>query len=434
VSWSRWTPERLEQAKRVLARHRGGDIQQACKELGVSISSLYAAFARAGLGSPASFCRQPDPPPDSAAAQTLRRPSSDDPPPTMRSARPAELDPERRRDERDERVRARREVELLTDRIRELRARQSFLDEVAAHQGPPRIHPRERTSGVREMAAVVLASDWHVEESVDPAAVAGRNAYDLEVADRRVRRFFRGIVWNVEHHRASGRLAIRDLVLWLGGDLMTGYIHEELLEGNALSPTETILWLIPRLRDGIASLLEILQLERLIVPCSYGNHGRTTAKRRVATGAANSFEWLMYHHLADAFRGDPRVHFEIASSAHQYVEVFGRTLHFHHGDELKYQGGVGGVGIPLLKRVPQWDRLRRAEVHNIGHFHQLLDYGCAVVNGSLIGYGPYSQSIGASPEPPQQLMYMVDRTRGKCLTTQLWVERAAGADAPRPAD
>lgn len=319
-------------------------------------------------------------------------------------------------------ARAKRQQDRLIEEVRQLRTRQKFLDQIAGHVAPPRILPRESASGMRELTAVVLASDWHVEEPVDPNSVAGRNEYNLAIAEQRIDRFFQGIIWNIEHQRASKKLAIRDLVLWLGGDIMTGYIHEELVESSQLSPTETILWVMPRIRDGILSLLNRLDLASIVVPCSFGNHGRTTAKPRVSTGYANSFEWLMYNQLAELLASEKRVTFEITPSGHQYVETYGKLLHFHHGDDVKYMGGVGGLGIPLLKAVPMWDLVRKAAVHNIGHHHTLIDYGRAVVNGSLIGFGPYSQRIRAPFEPPQQVMYYMDSRRGKCMTTAIWVD------------
>lgn len=313
-------------------------------------------------------------------------------------------------------------IKSLEDALHEALARNKFADKLAAIRPDPVIHRRETASGVREMTVVVLASDWHVEEPVDPLSVAGRNRYNLRIAAARVAKFFDSIVWTVEHHRASGKVSIRDLVLWLGGDLMSGYIHPELAEVNALSPTETVRWLVPKLYQGILFLLETLGLESMVIPCSFGNHGRTTVKSRVSTGYSNSFEWLMYHHLADLLKGDARVTFEITPSAHQYVRVYNTTLHFHHGDEVRYQGGVGGLGIPLLKAVPSWDEVRHADVHNIGHWHSLRDFGRAVVNGSLIGFGSYSQKIRASFERPQQALYFVDSRRGKCMLSSLWVD------------
>lgn len=323
---------------------------------------------------------------------------------------------------REEASRDKETITRLVEELRQARARQTFIDATTSQREPPRIIAREKTSGMREMTAVVLASDWHVEEPVEPESVAYRNAYDLEIAAKRVEKFFRGIIWNIEHHRASKKLAIRDLLLWLGGDLMTGYIHPELVESNLLSPTETVRWLLPRIRDGVATLLETLALDSLVVPCSFGNHGRTTDKPRISTGYANSYEWLMYHSLADEFRRDKRVRFEITNSPHQYVQVYDHVLHFHHGDDVKYQGGVGGLGIPLLKAVPMWDLVKKADIHCIGHHHTLRDYGRVVVNGSLIGYGPYSQRIRAEFEAPGQMLFYVDKKRGKAMVTHLWVD------------
>lgn len=333
-------------------------------------------------------------------------------------------DPVERRERLDETAKLRSQVDDLVRRLREANARQEFVERAALRREPPSIIPRYAADGQREMTPVVLASDWHVEEEVTSESVAGRNRYDLSIAEERIRRFFQAVVWHVEHHRASGRIAIRDLVLWLGGDHYSGFIHEELVEQNAFSPTLAVRWLIPRLRDGIATLLETLGLERIVVPCSHGNHGRTTKKTRVATGYANSFDWLMYHSLADEFRRDERVTFEITASNHQYVQVYGHWYHFTHGDEVQYQGGIGGLGIPLLKAVPMWDRVRESVVHNIGHWHMLRDYNRAIVNGSLIGFGPYSMRIRAEFEEPAQAMYYVDSKRpGAHMLTKLWVAR-----------
>ncbi len=374
----------------------------------------------------------PSPQPIGCAAPASERFEEQEPDTSPFSRVPAApvepYDPVQAREKRDETAKLRATIDDLVRRLQEANARQAFLDSKSA-MPPPSILARERNSGMREMTALVLASDWHVEEPVDPAAVANRNEYNLEIAERRIRRFFAAIMWQIEHHRASGRIAIRDLVLWLGGDLYSGYIHPELVEGNLLSPTEAVRYLLPLIRDGIFSLLQVLELESITVPCSHGNHGRTTERRRVSTGYSNSFDWLLYHWLAEEFRNEPRVRFEITPSNHQYVEIYGQIVHFHHGDEVRYQGGVGGLGIPLLKRVPAWDRTMPSALHCIGHWHQLKDYGRAIVNGSLIGYNAYAQSIGADYEDPQQAFLLLDSKRGKCEWTPLWVEERTGQAA-----
>lgn len=395
-----WDDKLLNRAKKILSRHTRDQYEEALVEISkhagqeVTDAAIRSAFANNKLPSPYACLRKPEFVPH----------------------------PVERAEAKEEESRDKQLVRQLTDELRKAKARQAFLDAVSSYKAPPKIMAREKSSNMREMTAVVLASDWHVEEPVEPESVAYRNEYNLEVADRRIERFFQGIIWNVEHQRASGRIAVNDLVLWLGGDLMTGYIHSELMENNQLSPTETVRWLLPRLRDGIYTLMKALDLAHLEIPCSYGNHGRTTDKPKVATGYANSYEWLMYHSLSDEFRNEKRIHFEITNSPHQYVQVYDRMLHFHHGDSLKYLGGVGGLAIPLLKAVPMWDLVRKADVHNIGHFHQLSDFGRAVVNGSMIGYGPYSQHIRAAYEIPAQALYYMDSRRGKCMMTSLWLE------------
>lgn len=186
----------------------------------------------------------------------------------------------------------------LVGRLRDAQDRQAVWDVISDAKDPPRVVRLERSSGLRDVCALALASDWHVEEPVDPVSVAGRNEYNLEIAEKRVDRYFQGIVWHIQHHRASKHLSIRHLLLWLGGDLYTGYIHPELIENNELSPTEAVRWLLPRLEGGIRAVLHELQLEQISIVCSFGNHGRTTDKMRVATSASNSFDLLLYLGLA----------------------------------------------------------------------------------------------------------------------------------------
>ncbi len=332
----------------------------------------------------------------------------------------AQMSPVEAAEAREEKASDKRVIAELVEELREAHERQKFLDAIAKIK-PPRIIAREKNSGKREMTCVALCSDLHVEEPVTLESVGGINEYNMTIADKRLKRFFAGICWIIEHHRADGTIVIRDLILALLGDLMSGFIHEDLVQSNALSPIETSLWLLPRIRDGILMLLNELGLESITIPCSYGNHGRTTAKTRVQNGASNSYEWLFYHTLASHFADEPRVRFVITASPHQYVEAYDKTLHFHHGDSVRSMGGVGGISVPLLRAMPRWDAARYADYHHVGHFHTYSDFGRLMVNGSLIGFGPFSQWIGASPEPPQQLSYMLDSRRGKCQVTPIWV-------------
>jgi hypothetical protein len=397
-----WTDERIRVALKVLRSGEHQTVQSAIGELSkklksdISRSSMRHAFHRHEMKDPSTYLVTPH-----------RR-----------------VDPIREYEHKSREKKFKSEHSDLVERLRDAESRHRFLDSISRPTRPVRIPRRETKSGIREGTAVVLASDWHVEENVRPESVAGRNTYNLKIAEARAGRFFSGIEWLLGFGRQE--FTLRDVILWLGGDLITGYIHEELAEDNSLSPVEAVLFVKRVLTEGIHRLLQDPKLETLTIPCSFGNHGRTTPKRRIKTGAKNSFEWLLYNVLQQDFANEKRVRFVVDQSAHQYVEAYDFNLHFHHGDEVKYGGGIGGLTIPLNKRVFKWDNVRRADYHHVGHFHQLTDLGHTLVNGSLIGYSEYALSIGADYEPPQQGMYVLDSKRGKCMNTPIWVDEATG--------
>lgn len=294
------------------------------------------------------------------------------------------------------------------ERIEQAEERVKFVLDIANPPQPKKIKPRGKT-GKREATQVSLVSDNHLEERVDAATVNDRNEFNLEIADRRLGQMFEGIAWNLRHHRTSYN--IDNLVLWFGGDLITGYIHEELVEANYLSPVQAVLFGQERYIQGI-DYLKTLGV-KITVPCSFGNHGRTTQKKRIQTAAANSFEWLMYHTIAKHYAKDDQVDFIIADGAHVYLDIYDWTMRFHHGDDVKYWGGVGGLSIPLRKAIDSWNEFKSADYTCVGHFHTFQDFKDCVVNGSLIGYNAFALSIKARYERPVQANFLIDKEFGK---------------------
>src|SRR5262249_50696897 len=126
----------------------------------------------------------------------------------------------------------------------------------------PSIVRRELGSGLREATAVAMLSDVHCEQEGRAGETPYPNTYSLDIAERSISRFFAGYRWLIELYRP--KFQIRDLILWLGGDLMTGHIHPECIETTkGVTPIETMLWLRPRLMAGIDSLLADNKIERI---------------------------------------------------------------------------------------------------------------------------------------------------------------------------
>ena len=268
-----------------------------------------------------------------------------------------------------------------------------------------------------ELVPVLLCSDWHCGAIVDPATVCDLNSYDLDEYHRRVQALFRNVLHVVQMLRSTSD--VRQMVVWLGGDLIDNWLHPDQAETQLLSPTQQLIECERSIVQGLDFLLEHADLERLVLPCSYGNHGRTTDKMRSTNGAATSYEWLMYQSLRRHYRNEPRLDFRISDGNVSYLEVMDKTLRFHHGDAIRYGGGVGGIAVPLQKWLYRQDVGIRADHTFLGHFHSLTVGPNFGVNGSLIGPTAYGLKFGFAPERPQQLLRCIDSERGFTISAPI---------------
>jgi len=265
-------------------------------------------------------------------------------------------------------------------------------------------------TAVSESVPVLLCSDWHCGAVVRPASVNDLNEFDVAIFHERAQGLFRNALKVVNMVRSS--VTINEMVVWLGGDLIDNWLHPEQVQMQELSPTQQIIECERAIVAGFGYLLDHGDFERLIVPCSHGNHGRTTQKMQADNSHATSYEWLMYQSLQRHFRNEPRIVWQIADGNVTYLTVLGQVLRFHHGDACRYQGGIGGLTIPLTKWIHRADQAIRADHTFQGHFHQLTLGQNWSVNGSLIGATAYGLKLGFAPERPQQLMRFIDSARG----------------------
>jgi hypothetical protein len=145
-----------------------------------------------------------------------------------------------------------------------------------------------------------------------------------------------------------------------------------------------------------------------------GNHGRTTKKVHWSNEQGNSLETFIYHALADEL-DSKRLTWVIGEGYHVLVEIYGRLHRFHHGHAIRYLGGIGGLFVPALRAVAQWNQSGEVYMDYFGHHHTQRWGGNFLSNGSMIGYNSYAVSIKAPFEPPKQTFAIIDRKRG--LTT-----------------
>ena len=193
-----------------------------------------------------------------------------------------------------------------------------------------------------------------------------------------------------------------------------------------MSPTEATTFIRDVLVDNIIMLCEIGNFDKIVIPCTPGNHGRTTPKKRFATGYKNSYEWMMYQDMKKIFKDylkdyADKVEFITSQSDLIYVDFYDYTVRFGHGDHFNYQGGIGGITIPLKKWLMRMNAQFNADMTFIGNWHNILTEVTedCMVNGSVIGTNSYSMAFGGQNRRPQQIFTLLDEKRGFTIRTHI---------------
>ena len=293
--------------------------------------------------------------------------------------------------------------------------------EIANNVRPVTIARKEAGGAKGEATAIGVISDWHAGAIVKPNTVNFCNEFNPDIFEERAHNYFRNLLTLINKERAA--VNIHNLVLAIIGDLIENSLHPELVEEQTLSPIEQTLLAQNTIAGGLNYLLAESDLERIIIPTCPGNHGRTTDKMRAATNYKNSYEQLLYWSLARQFRDESRIEFQISDSYVNYTQVYDKTIGWHHGDGTKFQGGVGGLIIPLRKFAYRINQQRKIDVLVNGHWHtQFIDQD-VWSNGSLVGATAYGMRLGFAPERPQQIFRLLDAEEGFTAYFPVLVEK-----------
>jgi len=153
----------------------------------------------------------------------------------------------------------------------------------------------------------LFASDWHWGENVDPNQVNNVNSYNMKIAHKRAKKMIEVAIDLLNNHMVNPKYP--GIVLALGGDMVSGDIHEELMATNDAEIMPVVIDLFGVLIWCISTLAD--HFGKVFVPCVGGNHGRNTHKIRNKGRNFTSFDWLTYQFLANHFETDSRVSFHI---------------------------------------------------------------------------------------------------------------------------
>ena len=274
-----------------------------------------------------------------------------------------------------------------------------------------------------EATVIVGLSDVHVEETVKSKSVSDLNEYNLSIAEKRVTKFFNKIIKLTRQERKD--ITINTLVLNILGDLISGYIHEELIENNSLSPVEAARFIKSILIPNIKYLSENGGFDKIVIPMVCGNHARTTKKISYSSGYRNSYEYMLYKDIEQTFTtfliGYNNIEFLIPEAAFAVYSIYGKRIRACHGNHFNYRGGIGGLHIPLMTWLYKKDRVENIDMTIMGHWHTYLIGDNYLVNGSVKGFDAYAYDKGMKYEPPLQQFQLIDAKRGFTVNKKIYL-------------
>ena len=272
-----------------------------------------------------------------------------------------------------------------------------------------------------EGTAIVQVSDGHFGKIIIPSTVNGLNEYNPDIAKERMETCANNTMKLIKKER--GGTKIDNLVLILGGDFLeNSQLHHHSEMTTSLSPMEETLFARECLNKYIKTICEYGDFKKIIIGCTRGNHSRITHRMIASVDYRMNYETILYSILKDDFK-DESIEWTIPDSEIAEIDVYGNMLRVVHGHQIKFQGGVGGLTVPLNKYIMRMDQINKAFYNFVHHYHN-LSYPTArtTVNGSIVGYDPYAMSIGCTYEPPMQSFQLLDSKRGMTIKAPIFCD------------
>lgn len=335
------------------------------------------------------------------------------------------------------------EVDVLRDELRTLKAKYKDIDKELLSESyirsaifklselkteKPNWLIKKAPSAKCPGIPTLFASDWHWAEVVDPSQINGKNEYNIAIGKVRAKNLIENTINLLFNHMVTPEYP--GIVFALGGDMVSGGIHDELAATDEMQIMPTVLdvhgvlvWCIETLANHFG---------KVFVPCVSGNHGRDTKKIWTKNRNFTSFDWLIYVFLEKHFEKDSRVQFYIPNGSDCLYSIYGHKYLLTHGDQ--FRGGDGMIGAlgPVI-RGDHKKRSRNGQIDMnydtmiIGHWHQLIQLQRLIINGSLKGYDEYAYSNNFGFEVPRQALWITHPQHGITFSMPVMVENQSKA-------
>lgn len=272
--------------------------------------------------------------------------------------------------------------------------------------------------------AMLLLSDAHGGEVVDPAAVSNLNAYDWEIMHARHEQIVEG---TLSHMRRMPPLTGLDVGIL--GDGCSGANHRELEVSNEMPLAQQGIRMGFEFGEIIAKLATAggktpLRVRVFGVP---GNHPRLTEKP-AAKSVLNNMDYVSMIVAEERTRHLTNVAWTQPEGAAMFWEIAGQTCYVWHGDGVRSSmPGVPWGGVMRRVNAIQAQHSRHIAHFIHGHYHQanVVQGGRIIGNGSVKGVDEWVLKSFGGGDRPTQLLLVFDE-RAQRLTDVRYLTPTAG--------
>lgn len=336
----------------------------------------------------------------------------------------------------------RREYKTLEAKYEKALKEQSAIDqlvELASELAPKSYEPapgilrpnRKGGSEGRPQSAVLLLSDTHIGQVVEPDQTQGFGRYDFPTFLHRLKYLEESVASILQDHTTT---KVEELVVCLGGDFLHGALNHsaEAAQRNTL---------FTQFFAGSHAIAQFLRNVAPLAPkvriyCTVGNHTRWGNQHKMPTEQRYSnLDSFLYAHVQALTRELPTLEWNIDAQPFALFDVQGFKFHLSHGDQLR--GGDRALGIPnhsVARMISSTSQMfgKRGDpaphYYLVGHLHRSIVLpharGSVLINGGFPGLDGYGLASGFAAVDPSQLFFLVHSKYGKTATYDILLGNA----------
>lgn len=303
---------------------------------------------------------------------------------------------------------------VLTDRLVSLAERVS----PKSYETAPRKTSRKVGKSAPQ-SAVLLLSDTHVGQVIDPGQTMGFGEYNFKIFLARLKFLEERVISITQDHTNTD---ISELVVAMMGDM----IHGALGHGSEADQHSTLFSQVYGCAHALALFLTNLApyFPCIRVDTVVGNHSRFCHQHKMPTvNRYSNLDTFVYALVKGLVKSD-NISINIHSEPFRVLEVQNHILHLSHGDH--WRGGDKALGIPnhsigrQLSTTSQLfakDRRQAPNYYLTGHWHRSIEIphsiGAIIINGGFPGLDNYALASNFNPVDPSQKMFMMHPKYGR---------------------